>query len=392
VVEQSESVVAQARDLMQQGQHREAVDLLSPWLADNPNDANGWATLGSAHFELENWPDAEKAARTVVRLRPKSAREWCNLGVILRKQDRVAEATEAQRKALVLDGGYRRAKLELNKLREDDAGDSESRGWKVRTPTGEFLGPVSKEELLALIVQADIEPHWSARRGNGAVTTVRDVLGVDLCFEALEARKHALEESVVAEGGTAERSDATDNHDPVLQAVRDASDGAETQFRSAKTITDQIRRAAPAAIVVLLVLVMTVRTGLIERGEATVRQEAMSAVLDLSDATSVGVVYVDYRRRVIDSRQAFRRARDRSVMQRGPVWAHLEDALGSYEEAADAWAKKIDIDSDYGELLYESEIQSAWEEAGFALVLAKSAMTSDMRVWPLIANVLGVPL
>jgi len=116
VAEQSESIVVQARDLMQQGQHQEAVDLLQPWLADNPNDADGWATLGAAHFELENWPDAERAARVVVRLRPESAREWCNLGVILRKLNRVEDAAAMQRRALEADPTYERASAEMQKL------------------------------------------------------------------------------------------------------------------------------------------------------------------------------------------------------------------------------------------------------------------------------------
>jgi Flp pilus assembly protein TadD len=111
-----ESPVGNARTLMERGQRRSAIELLRPWVADFPDDARAWETLGAAHFELENWKDAETAAREVVRLRPDSARAWCNWGMLLRKLGRLDEAERVQYRALNLDPAYDRARTELQKL------------------------------------------------------------------------------------------------------------------------------------------------------------------------------------------------------------------------------------------------------------------------------------
>jgi len=111
-----ESVVANARELMERGQRRAAIELLRLWVTDNPDDASAWAVLGAAHFELESWVEAEKAASEALRLRPDSAREWCNWGMLLRKLARLGEAERAQYHALTLDPSYNRARTELRKL------------------------------------------------------------------------------------------------------------------------------------------------------------------------------------------------------------------------------------------------------------------------------------
>ncbi len=126
VGEQGQDVVSKAKALITQGRHQQAIELLAPWLAENSDDASAWAALGAAHFEVENWTEAQKAAREVVRLRPDSAREWCNLGTILRKLGNVQEANEAQEQALELDPSYRRATQEVNKLRQIEAAEEAS--------------------------------------------------------------------------------------------------------------------------------------------------------------------------------------------------------------------------------------------------------------------------
>jgi len=118
VGEQGEDVVAQAKELISQGEHQAAIELLEPWLQENSDDASGWAALGAAQFQLENWTDAEKAARQAVRLRPDNPGDWCNLGTVLRKRKQVQDATQAQRRALALDPSYARARQELTKLRK----------------------------------------------------------------------------------------------------------------------------------------------------------------------------------------------------------------------------------------------------------------------------------
>jgi len=117
VSEQAQSVIDQAKRRIAQGQYREAVDLLQPWLEEAPDDVSAWEALGAAYFSLENWAQAGKAARRAVGLSANSAAAWCNLGTVLRKQGKLDEAASAQRRALAVDRGYQRARAELAKIR-----------------------------------------------------------------------------------------------------------------------------------------------------------------------------------------------------------------------------------------------------------------------------------
>ncbi len=124
--EPEESTVGLARELLESGRRRGAVELLTAWVADYPDDAKAWATLARAHFELDHWAEAERAASEALRLRPDSARHWSNWGMTLRKLGRLEDAERAQYRALALKPGYARARKELRKLY--DARMSEEEG------------------------------------------------------------------------------------------------------------------------------------------------------------------------------------------------------------------------------------------------------------------------
>jgi tetratricopeptide (TPR) repeat protein len=113
-----QSPVEQAKDFLAHDDHCAGLDLLGPWLADNPDDASAWATLAAIHFELEDWEAAKEAATEVVRVRPNSARDWCNLGIVLRKLGEIRKADRVQHRALSLDPRYERARDELGKIEE----------------------------------------------------------------------------------------------------------------------------------------------------------------------------------------------------------------------------------------------------------------------------------
>ncbi|MGD9497457.1 MAG: tetratricopeptide repeat protein [Armatimonadota bacterium] len=105
-----------AKEFMRRGQRRLAVELLEPWLADYPDDADAWSVLAGAYFELEDYPRALEAARRAAELKPQSARNWCNLGMVLRRTGRLYEAEKAQYRALTIDSDYERARKELTKI------------------------------------------------------------------------------------------------------------------------------------------------------------------------------------------------------------------------------------------------------------------------------------
>ena len=177
-----------AKALLQEGKLAEVVRLLQPDVARHQDDSVAWSLLGAAYFELEQWEAAEEAARHTLRLTPNSPRQWSNLGTILRKQGRHDEAEDAQHRALELDRKYRRAETELAKIRKERKTPSEDDGWRVRTPDGDFIGPLSKTELTELLTLHQVESGWSARRGAGRIVTVREAIGDEAFDEAVRAR------------------------------------------------------------------------------------------------------------------------------------------------------------------------------------------------------------
>lgn len=112
------SPVEEAKEFIRRGQRRLAIELLEPWLEEYPEDASAWSVIAGAYFELDDLPHALEAARRATELRPESARNWCNLGMILRRLGDLREAEKAQYRALTIEPGYDRARRELRKLHE----------------------------------------------------------------------------------------------------------------------------------------------------------------------------------------------------------------------------------------------------------------------------------
>lgn len=123
VSDPTENPVEMAKNFVRNHQPLLAVEVLEPWLQEYPDDATAWSTLAAARYELDNLPEARIAAAKAVDLRPHSARNWCNLGMILRKLGALYEAERALHRALSLDSRYDRARTELRKIHELRTGD-----------------------------------------------------------------------------------------------------------------------------------------------------------------------------------------------------------------------------------------------------------------------------
>jgi len=126
VTDPGESPLAEAKELIRRGQRRIAMELLEPWLEEYPEDADSWSVIAAAYFELDNFPEALDAAQQAVDLKPDSARNWCNLGMILRKMRKLYDAEKAQYQALTLDSTYDRARTELRKIHDVRTGRREA--------------------------------------------------------------------------------------------------------------------------------------------------------------------------------------------------------------------------------------------------------------------------
>ncbi|MFP4248347.1 MAG: hypothetical protein ACLFU7_01735 [Armatimonadota bacterium] len=115
--------VEMAKHFVRNHQPLLAVELLEPWLEEYPDDASAWSVMAGARYELDSFSEARIAAAKAVDLRPESARNWCNLGMILRKLGALYDAERAQHRALSLDSSYDRPRTELRKIHELRTGD-----------------------------------------------------------------------------------------------------------------------------------------------------------------------------------------------------------------------------------------------------------------------------
>jgi tetratricopeptide (TPR) repeat protein len=123
VSDPTESPVDLAKKFVRERQPLLAIELLEPWLAEYPGDASAWSVMAGARYELDNLGEARIAAAKAPDLRPESARNWCNYGMILRKLGEYYEAERALHRALSIDSTYDRARTELRKIHELRTGD-----------------------------------------------------------------------------------------------------------------------------------------------------------------------------------------------------------------------------------------------------------------------------
>ena len=123
VTDPAESPIDLAKRFVRDDQPLYAVEMLEPWLAEYPEDAAAWSVMAAARYELDNLPEARIAAAKAVDLSPRSARNWCNLGMIMRKTGELYEAERVLHRALSLDRTYDRARTELRKIYELRTGE-----------------------------------------------------------------------------------------------------------------------------------------------------------------------------------------------------------------------------------------------------------------------------
>ncbi len=83
-----------------------ALQELEGKLAKNPNNPNGWLTLGRSYSELQRFPDAVRAYKQLVNLVPKESQAWTEYADALamtNNQSLLGEPTKLLDKALQLD-------------------------------------------------------------------------------------------------------------------------------------------------------------------------------------------------------------------------------------------------------------------------------------------------
>ncbi|MHC4777668.1 MAG: tetratricopeptide repeat protein, partial [Planctomycetota bacterium] len=78
-----------------------------------PNLSDPYLELGTAHWALKNWDEAEENLKKATRLNPKDEYGWWRYGYVLMKKEKWAEAEKALNRALRIDGDLAEAWLDL---------------------------------------------------------------------------------------------------------------------------------------------------------------------------------------------------------------------------------------------------------------------------------------
>ena len=78
----------------------DAIEAYRQALRINPKDANAWYNLGIAYANLKRYNDAIEAYRQALRINPEDADAWYNLGITYAGLKRYNDAIEAYRQAL----------------------------------------------------------------------------------------------------------------------------------------------------------------------------------------------------------------------------------------------------------------------------------------------------
>ena len=80
------------------------VEIFTAMLAEQPENAMIWYGLASEQYKLENWVEAAKSLRQVVRLNPDYTAAYQMLGTVLVKNDDLAGAQQAWREGIEAAG------------------------------------------------------------------------------------------------------------------------------------------------------------------------------------------------------------------------------------------------------------------------------------------------
>lgn len=88
-----------------------AVIKLKQETSADPKNADAWAQLGHAYFDLNEYQNAIHAYRKYLELEPANADIWTDLGVMYRRNGYPAEAVRAFDRAIACDPGHQQSRF-----------------------------------------------------------------------------------------------------------------------------------------------------------------------------------------------------------------------------------------------------------------------------------------
>lgn len=98
--------LAKAEELRRAQRHKEAIDLLVDLLRYGEEKATIYFRLGNIYFDAGDLARAEYAYHRAIQADPRHASAHHNLGVVYRKQGRIAESVKMLKKARRLEMRY----------------------------------------------------------------------------------------------------------------------------------------------------------------------------------------------------------------------------------------------------------------------------------------------
>ncbi len=125
---------------------------VSTWqqqVADNPQDADAWARLGNAYFDMDRYEDAISAYKKHLELKPDNANVWTDMGIMLRRSGRPQEAVNAFDKAVDIDPRHEQSRFNKGVVLLHDLQDPQAalKAWEdllkinpeARAPNGQSV-------------------------------------------------------------------------------------------------------------------------------------------------------------------------------------------------------------------------------------------------------------
>ena len=97
-----ESAMVQVRELIQQEEYNEAIELLNHIIEKFPDESAPRLRLGSIYYQQKNYVQAEQTFRELLLLHPDNAAAYNNLGESLIRQNRMTDAQKAIDQAMLL--------------------------------------------------------------------------------------------------------------------------------------------------------------------------------------------------------------------------------------------------------------------------------------------------
>jgi cytochrome c-type biogenesis protein CcmH/NrfG len=92
-------------------QRAAAVLKLKQETAANPKNADAWARLGHAYFDMNEYQNAIDAYRKYLELKPDDPNVWTDLGVMYRRSGYPAEAVRAFDRAIAVDPRHQQSRF-----------------------------------------------------------------------------------------------------------------------------------------------------------------------------------------------------------------------------------------------------------------------------------------